>query len=317
MQHMDTYLVGAAGVQRAEHERGIGLLVIKQLFKVGDGRFPASGVDDGHFETVDGMSSDVGEDASSLFFQPTLHHGEVNFLGAPLGELRGEREVSGVIFCHDDATAGVFVESVHDAGTFHAADAGEIAAMVKQCVHQGAVRVAGSGVHHHAALLVDHHERGILVENIQRKVLRLSLSRGGLRDFDVDGHTALYRSFSLAFNSVYMDMPVLDKGLNARAGKLRKMSCEILIQSGAEGVFQRFASHQCGVVNKDGREMEMMGYQFTECANPESLRGVVSGKEDVESCVTCSVVNPVVFFTREESGHTGVEHAIDICSGIP
>ena len=101
------------------------MFVVKQLFKVGDGGFPASGVYDGHFETIDRMASDVGEDASSLFFQPTLHHGEVNFLGAPLGELRGEREVSGVIFCHDDATAGVFVESVHDTGAFHAADAGE------------------------------------------------------------------------------------------------------------------------------------------------------------------------------------------------
>ena len=40
----------------------------------------------------------------------------------------------------------------------------------------------------------------------------------------------------------------------------------------------------------------MMGYQFTECTNSESLRGVVSGEEDVESRVSCSVVNPVVFF---------------------
>ena len=71
--------------------------------------------------------------------------------------LLGKTDVGGVVLCHHQQAAGVLVDAVHDAGADLAADAGQAAlAMPQQGVDQGAVRVAGGRVHHHALGLVDH-----------------------------------------------------------------------------------------------------------------------------------------------------------------
>ncbi len=63
---------------------------------------------------------------------------------AVIGELFSEAPVGAVVLGHDEETAGVLVEPMHDAWPLDAADAGEaVPAMGDQRVHQRARFVAG------------------------------------------------------------------------------------------------------------------------------------------------------------------------------
>lgn len=60
---------------------------------------------------------------------------------------------------------------------FHSADAGEVPAVVEQGVYDGAVRVAGRGMHDHAAFLVDDYHVFIFIQDVQGDILRLGFRR--------------------------------------------------------------------------------------------------------------------------------------------
>ena len=102
--------------------------------------------------------------------------------------LLGQADVGGVIFRHHQQAAGVLVDAVDDAGAYLAADAREAAlAVPEQGVHQRAVRVARSRVDDHALGLVHHQKVVVLVHDVQRDVLRHSLDRLCVRNFQQDG----------------------------------------------------------------------------------------------------------------------------------
>ena len=62
---------------------------------------------------------------------------------------------------------------MHDAGPQLAADAAEIVDLVKQRVHQRALRVAGGGMHHHPCGFVDDHEVRVLIDDVEIVVFGL------------------------------------------------------------------------------------------------------------------------------------------------
>lgn len=103
MDHVNADLVGAAGVNVAEDEGCVCFGIGSEDLVVGDGRFSCAGVDYGHFESVDGVSADVGEDGVLLLDRDSLDDGEVLFFGFAFGELFDEGLVSLVSFCDDDA----------------------------------------------------------------------------------------------------------------------------------------------------------------------------------------------------------------------
>ena len=55
-----------------------------------------------------------------------------DFLHLPVGELGGKRQVCVVVFCHDQAPAGIFVEAMNNAGSSHPANAAEPALAMVQ-----------------------------------------------------------------------------------------------------------------------------------------------------------------------------------------
>jgi hypothetical protein len=83
--------------------------------------------------------------------------------------------------CHQQA-GRILVEAMHDAGPFHAADAGQaVAAMGNQGVDKGAGGVAGTGVHHQPGRFVDDDQAVVLEHDIEWYLLRFRPGRLRLR----------------------------------------------------------------------------------------------------------------------------------------
>ncbi len=93
--------------------------------------------------------------------------------------------VRGVALGGDQYARRAAIQAVHDAGPQHAADAGEVATMVQERVHQRAARMSRRGMHDETRRLVDHDQIRVLVENGERNRLG---QRGGRRHFGrIDG----------------------------------------------------------------------------------------------------------------------------------
>ena len=95
-----------------------------QHLPVGDGRFAAARVHNGHFQAVDRVTANIGEDGSFGLFRAALHHSQIDFARVALGKLGGEGEVGLVVLGHYNAAAGVLIQAVDDAGALHATNAG-------------------------------------------------------------------------------------------------------------------------------------------------------------------------------------------------
>lgn len=107
---------------------------------------------------------------------------------AVVGKLGGELGVGTVGLRHHHDPGGVLVEAMDDAGPSHPADARKaLAAVGDQGVHQGAGHVAGGGVDHHPARLVDDDELVVLEQDIERDVLRRRRRRLRRRQNHRDG----------------------------------------------------------------------------------------------------------------------------------
>ena len=177
------------------------------------------------------MAADMGEDRAGTLGRNTLDDGQITLFRASGRELRRQGLVGAVIFCDDQAAGGVLVQAVDDARAFHSADAGEVPAVVEQGVYDGAVRVAGRGMHDHAAFLVDDYHVFIFIQDVQGDILRLGFRRFRFRNADGDGITAGDGVFRLGGRAVDQHVPAFDQALDPGAGKLRKVGGKVLIQT--------------------------------------------------------------------------------------
>lgn len=93
-------------------------------------------------------------------------------------ELPGQSLVRGVIFGHNDQTAGVLVDPVNNPGAHDITNARQgWPAMGDESIDQGAGRIARCGMDHQARRLVDDNEMLILIDDIKRYVF--GLRQGG------------------------------------------------------------------------------------------------------------------------------------------
>jgi hypothetical protein len=96
------------------------------------------------------------------------------------GELLGEATVRHVRLRDDQQPARVLVETVHDPGPPHAANAGKaLPAVGNERVDQCPARVARRRVHDHAGGLVDNDEVAILMGDGEARIFRLRRRRLG------------------------------------------------------------------------------------------------------------------------------------------
>lgn len=107
---MDADLVGAAGVEVAQDERGLGGGIGGERFVIRDRGLAAGWIDDGHFLAVHWVATDVREDRFLVRLGDAVRDCEVELLhGGALGKLGDEALVGGIGFRDDEATGGVFV----------------------------------------------------------------------------------------------------------------------------------------------------------------------------------------------------------------
>ena len=120
---------------------------------------------------------------------------------------------------------------MYDAGADRAADAGQLpGTVVEQCIDEGAVRVAGGRVNHHALRLVDHQQVIILVHNIKRNVLGLRLNGLRVGQCHTVNSTGGYLVFFVDGRAVPGDKPLLDQPLQRTAGECRALPRQPRIQ---------------------------------------------------------------------------------------
>ena len=138
-----------------------------------------------------------------------------------------QADVGSIILGHHQQAAGVLVDAVHDAGADLAADTGQAApAMPQQGVDQGAVRVAGGRVHHHALGLVDHQQVGVLIHDIQRDLLRNGLDGLCVRDLQQHGVPCFQLETFGHGLAVALHMAVSYQCLQRRAGQASVLTAE-------------------------------------------------------------------------------------------
>ena len=105
---------------------------------------------------------------------------------------------------------------MNDAWALDAANAGEIPlTVVKQGVDEGAIGIAGGGMHDHARCLVEDQQVGVFKEDIERNVLGGSGQWHGLGQSDGDEVAEFYRIAWFGRLAVDVDELVANERLNA------------------------------------------------------------------------------------------------------
>ena len=112
-----------------------------------------------------------------------MDEGYVGFSDLAAGEHVAELAVGAVVFSHEDDTAGLLVQAMHDTGTKVAADVGKVVEVVEEGVDEGAavagvVGRAGAGVDHHAGGLVDNSQIIVFIKDIEGDILGFGVERG-------------------------------------------------------------------------------------------------------------------------------------------
>ena len=244
--HVDTDLVGAAGVEDAENEGGVGIGIGGEGVVVGDGGAAGAGIDDGHFLAVDGMTAEVGEDGAVGLGGDALGDGEVEFGSLAFGELCGEGLLGAIGFGGDDAAGGVLVEAVDDAGALDAADAGELpGAVVEEGVDKGAVGVACGRVHDEADGFVEDNEFVVLEEDVKGDVLGEGLGGFWFGNLDGDGVALGDVLFGAGGGAVEENVAGFQEGLDARPGEVGEVGGEVDVKAFAEVVLDGDAHGMC------------------------------------------------------------------------
>ena len=149
-----------------------------------------------------------------------------------LGKLLGQSPVRPVIFGRNQQPAGIFVNTVNNARTFHPSHSGQIIpAMVKQSIHQSAAESPRRRMNSHPRRLVDHNQVFVFIDHFQRNIFRLRL--GGFRRRNFNLITVAGTNFiGIVCQHVVIaaDHALLNQPLHLRAGNIGNRQRQKLIQ---------------------------------------------------------------------------------------
>jgi len=125
-----------------------------------------------HTGAVNAVTADALRDCALVPLDPTVHERDIFLLHFAGRELRCQFAMRFVVLCHDDQSAGFFVEAVDNPGTQFSAYAGQTYKMVQQSIHQRATIVialgwARAGVDHHSRRLVDYGKIVVFVADVE------------------------------------------------------------------------------------------------------------------------------------------------------
>jgi hypothetical protein len=120
---------------------------------------------------MDGMTSDSLIDYADGLTQLSGHEGEINLFDRAGGKLLRQAAMGFVVLGHDETTARILVEPVHDAGPLFPADDRQRGTMMEQCIDEGVFAVTGARVHDQTRCFVDDDEIVVFEENLKRDPL--------------------------------------------------------------------------------------------------------------------------------------------------
>ncbi len=168
MLEMDADLMGPAAVQSAFDQAGFGAALPHAIIGPGG---PASFVDR-HPLAVDAVTCDAGLNDSSGEFGFARDQSQIDFFHRAVGKLTRQMPMGHVILGHDQTSARLLVEAVDNSRPFRSANAGEIAAVGQERIHQSAAGPAGAGMNGDTRGLIEHEQVLIFVENRERDCFR-------------------------------------------------------------------------------------------------------------------------------------------------
>ena len=175
MFHVSPYLVRPARFQNTFHQRGIS--VAFQHPVVCNCRFPLVGVrrEHVHAQTVLGVTYYVAFYAPLVLNEVAPHQRVVAAVRRFVKELYSERRLCVGCLCRHKQSAGIFINAVNKSyGGVVRVVVGVVTQVPCYSVHQCAVIVAASRMHHHSSGFVDNHQLVVLIDYVQGDVLRLN-----------------------------------------------------------------------------------------------------------------------------------------------
>ena len=218
--HVHADLVGTAGFQAAFHHGNE--TVALQHLPVRNGPFAFLRiVIDLEAQAVVGIPADGPLDGAFVLGQVAPDHGRVDAVYGMDEELVGQVQLGRGILGHHQKPGGVFVNAVHQHAHPLVFGIGLLleAQVEGQGVHQRAVVVAVSGVHHHAGRLVHHQHVIVFIYYIQGNVFREYLQAAALvRHNELDHVARTDHVVGLYGNVVHQHIAHLDGLLHPAPG---------------------------------------------------------------------------------------------------
>ena len=179
------------------------------------------------------MTADVALDDACLLADVAADDGPVDAVRRLCADLFREVEMRRVVLGRDHDARRVLVEAVDDARTDLTVDAGEILAVIEQCIDERPRVDARCRMHDHAARLVDDDDVAVLVEDGERDILRQDLDGLCLRQMEDDFLPCLQLVVGLAHTTADECLPLcddlLDMGARERGLHAREEAVETLI----------------------------------------------------------------------------------------
>ena len=230
---MDSDLVCSAG-QRLEAQIGGMVEALKNA--IAGESFPSLCRCGDHLGSVVAAAGDMRLDDSGFLVRGPDDNGAVFLMDFSGLELLCEAVVRQVVFCRDDATGGILVQPVNNAGAERMAAGGEPLAVSQECVDKRMRRITWRRMDDEAGGLVDHDEVIILKEDVEGDVLGFEsgLGRRGKNRFE--DVARLDRMVRLDLPAVESDKSLLDQPLRVcprPVGKLlRKKPIQAIARAG-------------------------------------------------------------------------------------
>jgi hypothetical protein len=132
------------------------------------------------------MTRDRFVDHASALAQRPRHEGEINLGHGAGGELPGKIAMGCIVFRDHETAARFLVQAMHDPRPFLSSDARQIFAVRQQCVDQGMLLMAGTGMHHDPGGLVQHQQIVVLEKDLEGDLFRLGFDLFDLRFCEFD-----------------------------------------------------------------------------------------------------------------------------------
>ena len=218
VQQVDADLVRAPGVQaRAQEVRRSPLLHTLELRS----RRSTAGVHNRHAFAVSRIATNGSVYRQRVARQVPPARGKVFPPNCTAPKLVRERAVRQVVLGNEHQAGGVAIQAVNDPGTQHAADPGQIADSVQQCMHESAGGMSGGRMYHETGWLVDHQEVPILENDLQRNSFRHQLGRLGRGQPHRDSVSGAWKVPLARGRVVDGDLAAFYQGGNAASGQVQ------------------------------------------------------------------------------------------------